>query len=166
MAFQKGQSGNPAGKSAYEKRLLERVRKAGIRAVDKLIETMDADDQRLSFDAAKYVYEVLMGKPKVNATLDVTHELGPAASHAVALTALTKMTTPHLNPSADTNPLISLENMTASDKLSINHAPIIDAEIVPIEPDISDDKPKSSMKSMAALPAVSDTPPPRSQEGC
>ncbi len=77
MPFQPGQSGNPGGRRKLtpgQKRALEKARKLSYRAMEKMADMLESEDDRTVLAAAKLVCEYGLGKPTQVADIHVTQE--------------------------------------------------------------------------------------------
>lgn len=112
---------------------LQRLDAKAVRVLERNLD--QTDDGALSQRAAETVLAYTRGKPRQQT--DVTHTIVNAAqAHFDALTAI-NAAKHDLDLTA--NQLISLDDLTPRDKLSINHAPTIEGELIPLPPK-SDDK--------------------------
>lgn len=161
MAFTKGKSGNPGGKTKWEIAMMQRVKKETLASFNEMVRIRNtAEDERLRYQAAKDIWEIGMGKPRQTASVDVTHEIGPAA-HTLALTVLANQGAPtSLNPDDSDNTLISLNNSEPQNKLLVNRATIEDAETIEIEPETGENTPKTAQKAAFDISPRENTPPP------
>src|ERR1700722_1239832 len=64
IPFQKGQSGNPGGRTKMFAEAQRICREASPRAAQRLIELMESDDERVALMAAAKVYERAWGRPR------------------------------------------------------------------------------------------------------
>ena len=63
MPFKPGQSGNPGGRPAAEREVLELARSHGVAAMTKLVGWMDSQDPKTSLMACNAVLDRGFGKP-------------------------------------------------------------------------------------------------------
>ena len=66
--FRPGQSGNPGGRPKSNEHVRNIARSNSVRAIKRLIELMESDDERVAFTASKEVLDRAFGKPKPDAT--------------------------------------------------------------------------------------------------
>lgn len=69
MAFQKGQSGNPGGRSKAEAEIKRIAQEYGPAALTKLVELLEGEDKRLALAAANSLLDRGFGKPAQSMTL-------------------------------------------------------------------------------------------------
>lgn len=138
MAFVKGQSGNPGGRTKAQIASQRELARLGPRAIARLGRLLDSDNEAIAMSAVKEVLDRNLGKARQQATLDVTHDIGPNAAHALAHNQIKALTELGLDPDDNAKSLISLPNLTADNKLSVNHATIEDAEAIEITPETKD----------------------------
>lgn len=137
MAWNKGQSGNPAGLSIKEQKLKRRLEGLTHKAVDALERVLDDKEATHSekLAAAREVFDRAIGKAKQQATLEVTHNASP---HLTALVNLAAQSAARLqsHPSDNAKPLIVLNNDDATMKpvLSLPDANV-DADVEYINTD-------------------------------
>ena len=62
--FRPGQSGNPGGRPKSNEHVRNIARSNSVRAVERLIELIESDDERVALTAAKEVLDRAFGKPK------------------------------------------------------------------------------------------------------
>lgn len=62
--WKKGQSGNPGGKSKKLEEVKSLAKQASPRAMQRLVELIESDDERVALMAAEKVLERAWGKPK------------------------------------------------------------------------------------------------------
>lgn len=136
--------------------------------VDKSLRTIIAirDDLENSAEtrlrASQDILDRFLGKARQQTNVDVTVS-NPAQAHVNALQSLTSLGRGANAPlSLPTNPLKSLGNINSRDELSINHAPIIDVEAVPIAPDTDNVTDDSASAASAETPPA--PPPGRGRE--
>lgn len=106
-------------------------------AIIFLRDTMRGDEKALGLRAAETVLAYALGKPRQQSEVTV-NVVNPAQAHYAALQELTQLAAKHA-AAPNLNPLNSLPDLTSHDKLSINHAPTIEGELIPLPPK-SDDK--------------------------
>jgi hypothetical protein len=83
--WQPGQSGNPSGKGALFQESQRLCREHSPRAARRLIELMESEDERVSFMAAKEVWERAWGKvPDYNPADDENRPAVDVSSMSVA----------------------------------------------------------------------------------
>ena len=69
MPFKKGKSGNPGGRPKEAAEVKAAARSHGLAAIDKLVELMNGDDNRISVTAAQAILDRGFGKPSQSMTL-------------------------------------------------------------------------------------------------
>ena len=118
MTFVKGQSGNPGGRNIAAMRIQRMIEGLGPRAVSKLEQLLDSDNDALAFQAAKEILARVAPIPKLG-SIAVTHSASP---HLTALVTLASATASRVishepdNPHVlDVSTLISAE---VTDELS------------------------------------------------
>lgn len=108
----------------------------GNEALDKIAAIMRNAEAPLELQlrAATYLADQGFGKARTQSNVEVSVS-NPAMAHVNALQSLTTMARgANLPHNAHNNPLKRLDDLNSRDELSLNHAPIIDAETVPIAP--------------------------------
>ena len=89
MTFQKGIAANPYGGNAKTNALARRMQGLTFKAADVIEKILNDDEatngERLA--AAKEVFDRAIGKPKQQATLEVTHNASPHLTALVGLAA-------------------------------------------------------------------------------
>lgn len=98
---------------------------AAPRLIARLLELSESSNEQTALSATKTALDYIIAKPKEAQRVDVNVTSNTAAQ----LSAL----------AARANQLNSLGNLADRGKLSINHAPIIDAVAVPVTPDSVDE---------------------------
>jgi hypothetical protein len=73
MAFSKGQSGNPGGRPKAVVGVAMVARENCPRAIERLAELMDSDDERVAVAACNAVLDRGLGKPAQSIRKTVTH---------------------------------------------------------------------------------------------
>lgn len=129
------------------------------RSIATIIEIRDNKENgpEIRLRAAQDLLDRSLGKARQQTNVDVTVN-NPALAHVNALQSLATMARgANLPHNAHNNPLKSLGNFNSRDELSINHAPIIDVEAVPIEPSADSLTDDSASASSAETPPA---PPP------
>jgi hypothetical protein len=58
-----GQSGNPSGKSAKQREMEALAKDKSVRALERILELMESEDERIAFMAAKEVLDRAFGRP-------------------------------------------------------------------------------------------------------
>ncbi len=73
--FQKGVSGNPAGRAKKVKEIDALAKKNSEKALRKLVALIDSNDDRVALSAAQAILDRAVGKPKQSVDIkpDVTH---------------------------------------------------------------------------------------------
>ena len=69
--WRKGQSGNPSGMSRVKREVRDLAKANSVRAMQKIVDLMDAEDERVALAAAIEVKNTAIGKPR---TRDLTRE--------------------------------------------------------------------------------------------
>ncbi len=69
MKFEKGKSGNPGGRPKENADVKAAARLHGIAAINKLLELMNGNDNRISVTAAQAILDRGFGKPSQSMTL-------------------------------------------------------------------------------------------------
>lgn len=69
MGFKKGQSGNPRGRPKVDFEVREAARLYGQEAIEKLVELMRGEDQRVAQAAARDLLDRGFGKPAQSMTV-------------------------------------------------------------------------------------------------
>ena len=88
MPWRPGESGNPLGPyNARQAAIKRRLEGLTLKAVDVLAETMATGDPHLRLAAAKEVLDRSLGRPRQQATLEVTHSATPHLAALVGLAA-------------------------------------------------------------------------------
>ena len=70
--FKKGQSGNPNGRPKIDPEVKEALRAATPKAVQKLIQLIDSNMDKIALKACCEVLDRVIGKPEVVSKLEVT----------------------------------------------------------------------------------------------
>jgi hypothetical protein len=91
VAWQKGQSGNPAGMTARENALKRRLQGLTFKAVDVLEEAMENGSTSEKLAAAREVFDRAIGKAKQQTTVDVQHSMSPHLNALVSMAAMTAL---------------------------------------------------------------------------
>ena len=77
MVWRPGESGNPSGLTNKQAAIKRRLEGMTFRACDVLAETMESGEPHLRLAAAKEVLDRSLGRPRQQATLEVTHSAAP-----------------------------------------------------------------------------------------
>ena len=136
----------------------------GNEALDKIAAIMRDREApiELQLRAATYLADQGFGKARTQSNVEVSVS-NPALAHVNALQSLTTMARgANLPHNAHNNPLKSLGNFNSRDELSLNHAPIIDVEAVPIAPGTDNVTDDSASAGSAETPPA--PPPGRGRE--
>ena len=78
-----GRSANPGGRPGVPDVIKATLRELSPRAVERLGELLDSDDERIQLEAAKAILDRHLGRPAIQA--DVTVRGGTSAEHLQAL---------------------------------------------------------------------------------
>ena len=78
-----GTSGNPGGRPKPPDGLRARLAKLSPRAVERLAELLDSDDERVCLEAARTILDRHLGRPAIQA--DISLHRGIADDHIAAL---------------------------------------------------------------------------------
>jgi hypothetical protein len=78
-----GRSANPGGKPGVPEVIKATLRELSPRAVERLGELLDSEDERIQLEAAKAILDRHLGRPPIQA--DVSLHRGVADDHLVAL---------------------------------------------------------------------------------
>ena len=78
-----GRSANPGGRPGIPDVIKATLRELSPRAVERLGELLDSDDERIQLEAAKAILDRHLGRPAIQA--DVTVRGGTSAEHLQAL---------------------------------------------------------------------------------
>src|SRR5216684_2835105 len=81
----KGTSGNPGGRPALEPALKTKLAALTPRAIDRLAQALDGDDDRVAVTAAMALLDRALGRPATFADLTVRGEESTAEAHLAAL---------------------------------------------------------------------------------
>ena len=73
MRYQKGQSGNPGGRPKVDPGVREALRAKTPRAVERLGELLESEDEEVALKAAIHVLDRNLGKPMQSVKKTVTH---------------------------------------------------------------------------------------------
>ncbi|TPM94220.1 DUF5681 domain-containing protein [Mesorhizobium sp. B2-1-5] len=84
-----GVSGNPSGRPKTPDEVKEMLRALTPKAVQRLGEALDSDDQKLRVTAAQEILNRTLGRP--HATLDVNATVDTGQAHLQALVSLTAL---------------------------------------------------------------------------
>ena len=78
-----GRSANPGGRPGVPKEIRATLRELSPRAVERLGELLDSEDERIRLDAAKAILDRHLGRPAIQA--DIAVHRGIADDHLAAL---------------------------------------------------------------------------------
>ena len=74
MKFEKGKSGNPGGRPKENSEVRAAARLHGMTAIDKLVELINSDDQRIAVAASQAILDRGFGKPSQSMEMTVTEK--------------------------------------------------------------------------------------------
>jgi hypothetical protein len=83
-----GQSANPGGRPGVPEVIKATLRELSPRAVERLGELLDSDDERIRLEAAKAILDRHLGRPAIQA--DISLRAGSADGHLAALIAVAR----------------------------------------------------------------------------
>jgi hypothetical protein len=86
----KGTSGNPGGRPALEPALRAKLVALTPRAIDRLAQALDGDDERLAVTAAIALLDRALGRPGTTTDLTVRSEVSNGEAHLAALLAVAR----------------------------------------------------------------------------
>ena len=78
-----GRSANPGGRPGVPEEIKATLRELSPRAVERLGELLDSDDERIRLEAAKAILDRHLGRPAIQA--DISLRSGSADGHLAAL---------------------------------------------------------------------------------